>query len=160
MLFRRKNNTLTPRCFHTDPPPPPPPIPRHAGAKWGPVGTRWGPGGEPSGDRWEPSGNRVGTRWEPGGGQVRWEPLVPTRSPLGRVSRRGIKVGTRLGSGKQAGPNVVPTWSPLAQLCPHVVHTWSPHGPHVVPNWSPHGPHVVPIVATWSPSCSRQGQCQ
>ena len=102
----------------------------------------------------------MGSRWEPGGGQVRWEPLVPTRSPLGRVSRRGIKVGTRLGSGKQAGPNVVPTWSPLAQLCPHVVHTWSPHGPHVVPNWSPHGPHVVPIVATWSPSCFRQGQCQ
>ena len=157
MLFRRKNNTLTPRCFHTDPPPPsrpPSPVTRE------PSGVRWEPGGDRGGNRVGTGGNRVGTAWEPGGGQVRREPLVPTRSPLGRVSRRGIKVGTRLGSGKQAGPNVVPTWSPLAQLCPHVVHTWSPHGPHVVPNWSPHGPHVVPIVATWSPSCSRQGQCQ
>ena len=157
MVFRRKNQHLIrPHVVPTwtTPPPPPPPGMRKPGG-----GTEVRPGGDQVGIRCDQAGTmwerEVGTRW--GGGQVRWEPLVPTRSPFGRVSRRGDQGRNQVWEWEaRRGPHGVPTGP---KLCPHVVTTWSPHGPHVAHN-ARHGLHVAPIVATWSPSCSCQGQCQ
>ena len=155
MLFRRKNNTLTPRCFHPDPPPPPPPppIPRHAGAKWGPVGTRWGPGGGTEWGQvvteWEPRGNQVGTRWGPGQVGAIGSHSVSTWACLTQGDQSRNQVGEWEASGAKRGPHVVPIGPIMSPRGSHVVPTWAPRGAQLVPTWSPRGPHcrhVVPVL--------------
>jgi hypothetical protein len=151
MLFRRKNNTLTPRCFHTDPSPPPSPRPPSPVTRE-PSGVRWEPGGDRGGDRVGTGGNRVGTAWEPGGNQVgarsggsHWFPLglhLGVSHAGGSKSEPGWGVGSKRGQ----------TWSPRGPHWPNYVPTWFTRGPHMGPTWSPIGPHMVP---TWSPLSPR-----
>ena len=148
MLFRRKNNTLTPRCFHTDPPPPAP-HPPSRGSQVGSGGNQVGTGGGTEWGQvvteWEPRGNQVGTRWGPGQVGAIGSHSVSTWACLTQGDQSRNQVGEWEASGAKRGPPRGPHW-------PNYVPTWFTRGPHMGPTWCPIGPHMVP---TWSPLSPR-----
>jgi hypothetical protein len=158
MLFRRKNNTLTPRCFHTDPSSPPP-SPSHrppSPVTREPSGVRWEPGGDRGGTewgqvvtQWEPRGKQVGTRWGPGQVGAIGSHSVATWACLTQGDQSRNQVGEWEASGAKRGPHVVPIGPIMSPRGSHVVPTWAPRGAQLVPTWSPRGPHcrhVVPVL--------------